>query len=660
MSDDPESADASVRVSKVRCPHCGAAHPTAWSHCPSTGRSIGTGEALVGRVIAERYRVLGVLAEGGMGMVYEAEHALMGRRVAIKRLHSHLAPDRSNIERFQREARAAAAIGHENIVEVVDMGFAEDGAPYLVMEYLTGETLATVLRREGPLAPARACDVLGQVLSALDAVHAAGIVHRDLKPDNVLLSHKNGRADFVKVLDFGISKIRTEGDGDALRLTGTGATVGTPHYMSPEQARGSRVRDHRVDIYATGVMLYETLTGALPFDGPNYHALLQAIVNGVAAPILSIAPSVPPGVVAIVEQAMARAPDERFGSAAEMREALRPFGVATSAPEAQLDAAPGGRPFGPTSPLAPPGRPRRSAGASRSPDSASSAAKRPEKASSTRRNAPVDRVEQAAEAPASTSRNGEAEPPEELRVPQPRAFSPTPHAFEAASADWTDAPPQGLLVRASTGGAASRSRSRLALEHDAADEGPPDGPKVAGVLVGLAVYHLRESFGISGLEAVLSAAPPETAARLRGALMTVPWVPAALIVDLATAAQATLGRDGGPVAVDLGRGVAGRALGTSHRHLVQGLSPTEAVRALPKIWEAFHEGGELIVRRTRVGAFNVQVSGHAPPVLAHASFMVGFYLGLLERVGVRDPHAQILACVELGAARTVTELRFQE
>ncbi|MBC7174174.1 MAG: protein kinase, partial [Polyangiaceae bacterium] len=156
MSDEPVSPDASGSVS---CPHCGTAHPIAWAHCPTTGLSLGTGKALVGRMIAGRYRVVGILAEGGMGTVYAAEHAVNGRRVAIKRLHPELAREGTNVERFQREARAAGAIGHENIIQIIDLGFAEDGAPYLAMEYLTGETLATSLRREGRFAPARACYV---------------------------------------------------------------------------------------------------------------------------------------------------------------------------------------------------------------------------------------------------------------------------------------------------------------------------------------------------------------------------------------------------------------------------------------------------------------------------------------------------------------------
>ncbi|MCA9579964.1 MAG: serine/threonine protein kinase, partial [Myxococcales bacterium] len=193
------------------------------------------GRALVGRVIANRYRILALIGEGGMGAVYVAEHLLIGRKVAVKRLHPELAGDEKAVARFQREARAAGATGHEHVVEILDLGFGDDGAPYLVMEYLRGRSLAQVLDAEGRLAAGRACRIVGQVLAALSAVHARGVVHRDLKPDNILLSRRGADSEFVKVVDFGISKIRQE-DGDPKHdLTRTGVMLGTPFYMSPEQ-----------------------------------------------------------------------------------------------------------------------------------------------------------------------------------------------------------------------------------------------------------------------------------------------------------------------------------------------------------------------------------------------------------------------------------------
>lgn len=323
----------------VSCPHCGDLHPTSFSHCPRTGRPTSAGRALVGRVVAKHYRVLAMLGEGGMGAVYVAEHLELGRKVALKRLHPELAADEQAVQRFQREARAAAATGHAHIVEVLDHGFAEDGAPYLAMEYLRGKSLGQLLREEKPLEAARGCRIVGQLLTALSAVHARGIIHRDLKPDNVILTRRDFDPEFVKVVDFGISKFQTEEDG-ALTLTRTGVTLGTPHYMSPEQARGVNDIDHRADLYGAGVLLYECLTGRRPYEAENYHQLLGAILTGKRTPLSDVRPDLPPGLVAAVERAMHVDRDARFTSAAEMLEALRPYGAGAEFPPSYPPPAP--------------------------------------------------------------------------------------------------------------------------------------------------------------------------------------------------------------------------------------------------------------------------------------------------------------------------------
>ena len=285
-----------------------------------------------GRTLANRYVIKGFLGEGGMGSVYEAEHLQLGKRVALKRLHAELADDANAVRRFQREARAAGSIGHQHIVRVLDVGFGEDGAPYLAMELLEGETLAQRLRRGGRLDPRRAARMAGEILSALQSVHSRGVIHRDLKPDNIFLAHVDGRRDFVKVLDFGISKIRETGVVNEA-LTKTGVMMGTPHYMSKEQAQGRKDLDHRVDIYAVGVLLYEALSGQLPHSASNYHALLQEILAGDPERLATLVPSLPKAFGDAVHRAMASDRDERFRDAHTMHAALRPFGaVALSEP----------------------------------------------------------------------------------------------------------------------------------------------------------------------------------------------------------------------------------------------------------------------------------------------------------------------------------------
>jgi len=322
-----DSATTDAKSADMRCVHCGETHPVAFTHCPRTGRPIAVGSALIGRVFANRYKMVGLLGEGGMGAVYVAEDVLIGRKVAIKRLHPELASDANAVARFHREARAAAATRHDNIVEVLDLGFAEDHSPYLVMEYLKGQSLSLLLRREQRIAPARACYLVGQVLDALSAVHRRHIIHRDLKPDNVFITRRRGRPDHVKVLDFGVSKMWREDGGDQLSLTRTGVMLGTPYYMSPEQARGVRAHDHRADLYAVGVILYECLTSRPPFDGPNYHALLQAILGGKPPPLRELAPDVDGALAEVVAKSIARDPNARFQSAREMLSALIPFGA---------------------------------------------------------------------------------------------------------------------------------------------------------------------------------------------------------------------------------------------------------------------------------------------------------------------------------------------
>jgi serine/threonine-protein kinase len=459
-----------AKVEPVGCPHCGEGHPNTYSHCPRTGRPLQTGPALVGRVIAGRYKVTGILGEGGMGAVYIAEHLLLGRKVAIKRLHPELTGDEKAVARFQREARAAAATGHEHIVEVLDLGYAEDGAPYLVMEYLRGSSLAQVLKQEGRLNLARTANVIGQVLAALAAVHQQQIVHRDLKPDNVFLTRRGGVFDYVKVLDFGISKMKQE-DGEPTDLTRTGVTMGTPYYMSPEQARGMRKLDHRVDLYAVAVIAYECLTGRLPLMGDNYHALLQQILRIEPAPPSTLVPGLPPGLDAVVLRGLAKDPAQRFSSAAEMLEALVPFGARSgesAAMTATQPVAPPGRAEPPRPPeqrplearadsLAPTGRASQ-AGVARAPARSSTVASRasfadrpvePERpAPSERSAAPPERSAMAERGPerATISSSALERPPPAQPAARPRERSPSgerrpliesgPRYFYAASEDW--------------------------------------------------------------------------------------------------------------------------------------------------------------------------------------------------------------------------------
>jgi serine/threonine protein kinase len=276
--------------------------------------------------VGGRYIIKGVLGEGGMGTVFDAEHLGLSRQVAIKVLSPSQAKKKVAVKRFQQEARAAGAIGHPNICEVYDLGLLEDGSPYLVMEKLVGQTLSDRIAKEGGLPFDDVIEIVGQVLSGLIAAHEKGIVHRDIKPENIFLARRVGCPPIIKLLDFGVSKMMAEfqTSEDALDLTRTGMVMGTPYYMSPEQARGERNLDGRVDVYACGVVMYETITGKRPFLAPNYNALLLAIINTSPKNIRDVRPATPPELEAIIQRAMQRNRADRYAGAKEMLRDLVP------------------------------------------------------------------------------------------------------------------------------------------------------------------------------------------------------------------------------------------------------------------------------------------------------------------------------------------------
>ena len=234
-------------------------------------------DVLIGQTVGN-YLVTQKVGEGGMGSVYLAEHPTIGKKVALKVLHAEFATNTEVVERFFNEAKAVNSIAHPNIVDIVDYGVIQIGAKgsdqlvYFIMEYLAGQTLAQTVRAEAPLPPERALTISLQVADALAASHRAGIVHRDLKPDNIILVQRGRDVDFVKLLDFGIAKLTTEGRSG--NRTRTGLVLGTPAYMSPEQCEGSAKVDHRTDIYALGICLYEMLVGRVPFIGEGYGEIL--------------------------------------------------------------------------------------------------------------------------------------------------------------------------------------------------------------------------------------------------------------------------------------------------------------------------------------------------------------------------------------------------
>ena len=273
------------------------------------------GESLVGTVLAGRYRIERLLGSGGMGSVYRAEHVLMRKACAVKVLHREMTQVKEVVARFEREAVAAARIEHPNVAAATDFGQLENGSFYLVLEFIEGKSLSKLIADQGALAEERALLITRQIADALAAAHAAGIVHRDLKPDNVMLVTKDGSPDFVKVLDFGIAKVKIEEPGpEHQALTRLNTVMGTPEYMSPEQARGEPV-DARADLYTAGIILYEMLTATSPFRHDEFVVVLTKKLTEDAPPL---PPHVSAGTRELVAQLLQRSPDDRPKSAADL------------------------------------------------------------------------------------------------------------------------------------------------------------------------------------------------------------------------------------------------------------------------------------------------------------------------------------------------------
>jgi predicted Ser/Thr protein kinase len=317
-------SSATVSVTRV-CSVCKASYVQSQGHACPLGESVpATNDTqLEGAILGERYRIARAISKGGMGVVFKAHHTVLDKPLAVKVM---LQPqDEAARRRFLQEAKLASQVAHPNIIDIVDFGVLTTDQPFLVMEWLSGQTLADLIA-EGPLPFARACTIAAQIARGLHAVHQRGIIHRDLKPANIFVLPQDGGFDLVKIVDFGIATQVADGDGSRpapARLTSPGMVLGTAEYMSPEQAQGMRT-DHRVDQYALGCILFEMLTGHVPFEGPTPAATMLMHLTKQPVPPSKDRPNlgIPRELDAIVLKAMAMEVADRYPSMKELEDAL--------------------------------------------------------------------------------------------------------------------------------------------------------------------------------------------------------------------------------------------------------------------------------------------------------------------------------------------------
>jgi serine/threonine protein kinase len=315
----------------VVCGHCGARLMLDTSETMPDPKHL-----LEGKVLGGNYRVEKLLGQGGMGMVFESRQLSLDRRVAVKVLLAPLAMDREIVERFQREAKAASNIGHSGIVQVIDMGYMKEGPPFMVMELLQGEDLRMKLKRDGAMDVSETIPIVLQICDALQAAHDMGIVHRDLKPDNIFLVPRRGKGPVAKILDFGLSKLKSADK----TLTATGSLIGTPNYMAPEQISGEGEVDSRTDMYALGSIFYEMVTGRMAYEGRTVQSIFFKIMSEAPPPPRAIRPDIPEGVEAVILRAMSRDPAARFATISEMAESLVRVGSDMGIPRSQMSVIP--------------------------------------------------------------------------------------------------------------------------------------------------------------------------------------------------------------------------------------------------------------------------------------------------------------------------------
>jgi serine/threonine-protein kinase len=685
------------------CPHCGARHLSSLARCPATGLPIGGDPGLVGTTIAGRYHLVRLLGDGGMGAVYKAADHVLRRFVAIKLLHPNLARNPSSVERFQREARAAAAIGHPNIIDILDFG-TEDGRPYMVMEYLRGRSLSQIIAQEGALPVKRACAIAAHTLAGLAAAHDRGILHRDLKPANLMLVARFGDRNFVKVCDFGFAALFGVGSSsDAKTLTPERTLVGTPAYAAPERLRGDDRRDPRTDVYSVGVVLFEMLAGRRPFDAPTFAELARKVRHEPPPSLRALRPEVPEALERVVARALSKVLEERWSSAEEFAAALVPFGgrnvqLDEDAPsdsftlEMMRIKARDAKIRGTKSSVEIPVGRREDAAAARGQPGAPLPVGR-------RAAAPITPA--ATPSPIVTRCLGHGDIPIHVESPQPDSAEearstqrpqaaqhargtartlgdgPAPALEPEREARGADATTRTAAVTPQLADALS-NRSHAAFHPDASAAPPPESrrpesaetpiplsrvkhvpaapARVQGRLVVSVLRYVARKFGERALKDLLDALPEEVRAPFVHGIDPDAWVEYDTLRALVEQVDARLGRDDLHLVLECGRAAAEGAFDVMRKIRPPAPPPELLIAEMPSVLQTLSQGIEFHVRRLGKGYGRLELVEGGTPSLTTSVLALGFLERSLERFGAEDVEVNLLSSRALEDPQTLIDI----
>jgi len=570
----------------------------------TTKRRSSTAADGLGTVLNDRYQLVRLLGDGGMGAVYKAADLVLRRFVAIKMLHTSALERRNAVARFEREARASAAIGHPNIVDVLDFGRA-DGRPFLVMEYLRGQPLSRLIAQGGPLSVERACRIATHTLTGLAVAHAHNIIHRDLKPANLMLVSHLGEHDFVKICDFGFAAmlIPDEPLGERERsLTPARTLVGTPAYAAPERLRGKGSRFPTADIYSVGVVLYEMLSGRRPFEAAAFAKLSRMVVREVPKHLLELRPNLPPKLAEAVHRALAKSPEDRWSSAEEFAADLVPFG-------------------GRFVPVEDP------------PSDTFSIDLQTIQARQTNRLQAL-REEDAEAILSNESLSGDA-PTREKKPPAPPKAPASPPTMAPAPRTSESAPKTSTVTR---------------------EEEQGNAPSTDGSMIIPTLRFVANRFGERALTAVLDELDQQSRLDFDDGISAGSSVRLASLVDLIATVDRVLGNDDLHLVVQCGRAMAEGAANIARTAVPEEGPVTHLLKRLPSFSRRLFRGPHLSASRIGDGFGRLELIDEDGPSLVLHVAMLGLLERYLEEFGGHEVEVTMLSSRALGDARTLYEI----